>query len=116
MILFINAISPPSATVGTGNIAGVALAIAIGGPGALFWMWITGLFGMDTKYAEAVVAVKYREKDSLGTRRDSQKQAAGLRPWESQDTIHSQCIWDSIVHTQAFIGYDSNFRHLGFLS
>ncbi|MDZ7625080.1 MAG: sodium:alanine symporter family protein [Ignavibacteriaceae bacterium] len=55
-----------AATVGTGNIAGVATAIAIGGPGALFWMWITGLFGMATKYAEAVLAVKYRIKDKNG--------------------------------------------------
>jgi AGCS family alanine or glycine:cation symporter len=56
-----------SATVGTGNIAGVATAIATGGPGALFWMWITGLVGMATKYSEAVLAVKYRERDSYGT-------------------------------------------------
>jgi AGCS family alanine or glycine:cation symporter len=56
-----------AATVGTGNIAGVATAITLGGPGALFWMWITGLFGMATKYAEAVLAVKYREVDRLGT-------------------------------------------------
>lgn len=55
-----------SATVGTGNIAGVAAAIFIGGPGAIFWMWITALFGMATKYAEAVLAVKYRETDDLG--------------------------------------------------
>ncbi len=55
-----------SATVGTGNIAGVATAIAIGGPGALFWMWVTGLVGMATKYAEAVLAVKYRVKDKFG--------------------------------------------------
>jgi AGCS family alanine or glycine:cation symporter len=55
-----------AATVGTGNIAGVATAIATGGPGALFWMWITGLFGMATKYAEAVLAVKYRQKDANG--------------------------------------------------
>jgi AGCS family alanine or glycine:cation symporter len=55
-----------SATVGTGNIAGVATAIAIGGPGALFWMWITGLFGMATKYSEAILAVKYREQDASG--------------------------------------------------
>ncbi|MBH32131.1 MAG: sodium:alanine symporter family protein [Gammaproteobacteria bacterium] len=55
-----------SATVGTGNIAGVASAIAIGGPGAIFWMWIMGIVGMATKYAEAVLAVKYREKDKLG--------------------------------------------------
>jgi len=56
-----------SATVGVGNIAGVATAIAAGGPGALFWMWITGLVGMATKYSEAVLAIKYREQDKLGT-------------------------------------------------
>jgi len=55
-----------SATVGVGNIAGVATAIALGGPGALFWMWITGLVGMATKYSEAVLAIKYREKDKFG--------------------------------------------------
>ncbi|GAA3537488.1 sodium:alanine symporter family protein [Zobellella aerophila] len=55
-----------SATIGTGNIAGVATAIILGGPGALFWMWMTALVGMATKYAEAVLAVKYREKDKLG--------------------------------------------------
>jgi AGCS family alanine or glycine:cation symporter len=56
-----------AATVGTGNIAGVALAIFTGGPGALFWMWITGIFGMATKYSEAVLAIKFRETDELGT-------------------------------------------------
>ncbi|PCJ34137.1 MAG: sodium:alanine symporter family protein [Cellvibrionales bacterium] len=55
-----------SATVGTGNIAGVATAIGIGGPGALFWMWCTALVGMATKYAEAVLAVHYRETDETG--------------------------------------------------
>jgi AGCS family alanine or glycine:cation symporter len=55
-----------SATVGTGNIAGVATAVAIGGPGAMFWMWVTGLVGMATKFAEAVLAVKYRIKDANG--------------------------------------------------
>ena len=55
-----------SATVGTGNIAGVAAAIAIGGPGALFWMWVTALVGMATKYAEAVLAVTYRETEADG--------------------------------------------------
>ncbi len=55
-----------SATIGTGNIAGVATAIALGGPGALFWMWCTALVGMATKYAEAVCAVKYREQDANG--------------------------------------------------
>ena len=54
-----------SATVGVGNIAGVATAIAVGGPGALFWMWVTGLLGMATKYSEAVLAVKYREVDKI---------------------------------------------------
>ncbi len=55
-----------SATIGTGNIAGVATAIVLGGPGALFWMWITALVGMATKYAEAVLAVHFREKDHRG--------------------------------------------------
>ncbi|WP_417225997.1 alanine/glycine:cation symporter family protein [Amphritea sp.] len=55
-----------SATVGTGNIAGVATAVFLGGPGALFWMWCTALVGMATKYAEAVLAVKYREVDEAG--------------------------------------------------
>ncbi len=49
-----------SATIGTGNIAGVATAIFLGGPGAVFWMWICAIFGMATKFAEAVLAVKYR--------------------------------------------------------
>ena len=55
-----------AATVGTGNIAGVGAAIALGGPGALFWMWITGLVGMATKYSEAVLAVRYRVVDPKG--------------------------------------------------
>lgn len=55
-----------SATVGTGNIAGVATAIALGGPGALFWMWCIALIGMATKFSEAVLAVHYREKDEKG--------------------------------------------------
>ncbi|QEY33403.1 alanine:cation symporter family protein [Synechococcus sp. RSCCF101] len=55
-----------SATIGTGNIAGVASAIAVGGPGAVFWMWLIAVFGIATKYAEAVLAVRFREVDSLG--------------------------------------------------
>jgi|TARA_Y100001001_G_scaffold161625_1_gene186405 AGCS family alanine or glycine:cation symporter len=55
-----------SATVGTGNIAGVATAVFLGGPGALFWMWVIALVGMATKFCEAVLAVRYREKDALG--------------------------------------------------
>jgi len=58
-----------AATVGTGNIAGVATAIAAGGPGALFWMWITGLVGMATKYAEALLSVHFREPHQDGSMR-----------------------------------------------
>ena len=53
-------------TVGTGNMAGVATAIAIGGPGAMFWMWVMGLIGMATKYSEAILAVHFREKNAQG--------------------------------------------------
>lgn len=56
-----------AATIGTGNIVGVATAIALGGPGAVFWCWITGIFGMATKYSEGLLAVKYRVKTSDGT-------------------------------------------------
>lgn len=55
-----------AATVGIGNIVGVATAITLGGPGAIFWMWVTGFVGMATKYAEAVLAVKYRQKGHHG--------------------------------------------------
>lgn len=55
-----------AATIGVGNIAGVATAIALGGPGAVFWMWMTALVGMATKYAEVVLAVHYRERDAAG--------------------------------------------------
>ena len=55
-----------AATIGVGNIAGVATAIALGGPGAVFWMWMTALVGMATKYAEVVLAVHFRERDAHG--------------------------------------------------
>ncbi|GGU91079.1 transporter [Actinomadura cremea] len=55
-----------AATVGVGNIAGVATAIALGGPGAVFWMWCTGLVGMATKYSEAFLGVRFRRKDAAG--------------------------------------------------
>ena len=55
-----------AATVGTGNVAGVAGAIAIGGPGAVFWMWISALLGMCTKFSEVTLAVHFREKNSAG--------------------------------------------------
>ena len=57
-----------SSTVGTGNIAGVAAAIAIGGPGAVFWMWVTAILGTATKFAEGVLSVRYREVDANGNR------------------------------------------------
>ena len=55
-----------AATIGTGNIIGVATAIALGGPGAVFWCWLTGVFGISTKYAEGLLAVKYRVKTKQG--------------------------------------------------
>ena len=58
-----------ASTVGVGNIAGVATAISIGGPGALFWLWVSGVLGMATKFAEIVVALHYREPDASGTMR-----------------------------------------------
>jgi AGCS family alanine or glycine:cation symporter len=55
-----------SATIGTGNIVGVATAMVLGGPGAIVWMWISAAFGLSTKYAESVLSVKYRETNSVG--------------------------------------------------
>lgn len=73
-----------ASTVGVGNIAGVATAIFIGGPGAVFWLWVSGLLGMATKYAEVVVALHYREPDGAGTMRGGAmyilKKGLGL-PW-----------------------------------
>ncbi len=54
-----------AATIGTGNIVGVATAIKLGGPGALLWMWMAAFFGMATKYAEGVLAIKYRTTDAM---------------------------------------------------
>ena len=73
---------PLSATIGTGNIVGVATAIHSGGPGALVWMWLIALVGMATKYAEAVLAVHYREKDAAGQYVGGQSIQNGLgRNW-----------------------------------
>ncbi len=58
-----------ASTVGVGNVAGVATAIFLGGPGALFWLWVSGLVGMATKYAEIVIALHYREPDAAGVMR-----------------------------------------------
>ena len=56
-----------AATIGTGNIVGVATAVALGGPGAVLWCWLTGVFGIATKYSEALLAVRYRVRTSDGT-------------------------------------------------
>jgi len=73
-----------ASTVGVGNIAGVATAIFLGGPGALFWLWISGLVGMATKFSEIVIALHYREPDASGTMRGGAmytlKKGLGL-PW-----------------------------------
>lgn len=63
-----------AATVGTGNIVGVATAIGIGGPGALFWMWVTGLLGMASKYSEAFLGVRFRTTDSAGEKNGGPQQ------------------------------------------
>ncbi|WP_156760971.1 alanine/glycine:cation symporter family protein [Microbacterium karelineae] len=63
-----------AATVGTGNIVGVATALAVGGPGALFWMWITGLVGMASKYSEAFLGVRFRTTDTAGERNGGPQQ------------------------------------------
>jgi alanine or glycine:cation symporter, AGCS family len=73
-----------ASTVGVGNIAGVATALSIGGPGSLFWLWVSGILGMCTKYAEIVIALHYRERDATGTMRGGAmyilKNGLGL-PW-----------------------------------
>lgn len=83
-------------TVGTGNIAGVAGAVAIGGPGAVFWMWCSAFLGMCTKFAEVVLAIHFREKNSSGeyiggpctiSRTVSVPNGAGLLPF----TLFSVC-------------------------
>ena len=72
-----------AATVGTGNVVGVATALAIGGPGALFWMWVTGLLGMASKYSEAFLGVRFRTTDAAGERNGGPQQylERGIRNW-----------------------------------
>ncbi|MFV0449553.1 MAG: alanine/glycine:cation symporter family protein [Vibrio sp.] len=74
-----------SATIGTGNIVGVATAIKVGGPGALFWMWLAAVFGMATKYAECLLAVKYRKTDANG-------QMVGGPMYYLQDGVGSKAL------------------------
>ena len=70
-----------AATIGTGNIVGVATAVAAGGPGAVLWMWLTGVFGIATKYAEALLSVKYRVTH------------AGRRRWPAGRCTCSSAAW-----------------------
>ena len=74
-----------SSTIGTGNIVGVATAIAAGGPGALFWMWVSAFFGIATKYSECLLAHKYRVKDENG-------QIAGGPMYYIQNGLHSKVL------------------------
>ncbi len=89
-----------SATIGTGNIAGVAAAIAVGGPGALFWMWITALVGMATKYAEAVLAIRFREKNSQG-------QFVGGPMYYIKNGLGEK--WKPLAYAFAFLGFIAAF-------
>ena len=89
-----------SATIGTGNIAGVATAIALGGPGALFWMWCTALVGMATKYSEAVCAVHYRETDEIGNH-------VGGPMYYIKNGLSSKWLWLGTVF--AFFGAIAGF-------
>lgn len=75
-----------AADIGTGSIVGVATALRIGGPGAMFWMWVSAFFGMTTKYAESVLAVKYRTKDENG-------QMAGGPMYYIQNGMGKKYIW-----------------------
>jgi len=77
-----------AATVGTGNIVGVATAVAAGGPGAVLWMWLTGVFGIATKYGEALLAVKYRRTNAQG-------QMSGGPMYALEDGL--KCRWLGIV-------------------
>lgn len=86
-----------SATIGTGNIVGVATAILMGGPGAVFWMWIIGIFGIATKYAETFAAVKYRVKDHKG-----QMLGGAMYAWKRAFTKNGKTPWWAMLGAGAF--------------
>jgi AGCS family alanine or glycine:cation symporter len=115
-----------SSTVGTGNIAGVAAAIAIGGPGAVFWMWITAILGTATKFSEGVLAVRYREVDANGNRVGGPMYYIknGLGPkWHwlaiafaifgiigslsTGNAVQANSIGDALVSTETGYGFDA---------
>ena len=89
-----------AATVGTGNIAGVAGAIAIGGPGAVFWMWISALFGMITKFAEATLALRYRVRNGTG-------EFVGGPMYMIQNGLHKRWHW--LAYVYSFFGVIAAF-------
>ena len=115
-----------SSTVGTGNIAGVAAAIAIGGPGAVFWMWVTAILGTATKFSEGVLAVRYREIDANGNRVGGPMYYIknGLGPkfaWlaaafavfgiigslSTGNAVQANSIGDALVSTETGYGFDA---------
>lgn len=87
-----------SSTVGVGNIAGVATAIFIGGPGAIFWMWISALLGMATKFSEITLAMKYREKDDAGIWR-----GGAMYIWKN--ALHVPILGAFFALSIAFVAY-----------
>lgn len=91
-----------AATIGTGNIVGVATALVLGGPGALVWMWISAAFGLSTKYAESVLAVKYREANSVG-------EMAGGPMYAMKNGIRNKYIGRGMAALFAFFVVTSSF-------
>lgn len=89
-----------AATAGTGNLAGVAGALAIGGPGAIFWMWVSALVGMATKFAEATLAVRYREKGCSG-------EYIGGPMYMIQNGLHKK--WHILAYVYCFLGLVASF-------
>ena len=89
-----------AATVGTGNLAGVAGAIALGGPGALFWMWVSAFLGMVTKFAEVTLAVKYRSKNAVG-------EYVGGPMYMIRNGLHPRWHWLAFVY--CFFGVIASF-------
>ena len=89
-----------AATVGTGNLAGVAGAIAIGGPGAIFWMWVCAFIGMGTKFAEATLAVRYRKKDRNG-------ECVGGPMYMIQTGLNKR--WHILAYVYCFFGLVASF-------
>ena len=105
-----------AATIGTGNIVGVATAVASGGPGAVLWMWLTGVFGIATKYAEALLSVKYRDHHARrhdGRRADVRARARHAEP-SARDRLRRAHRGERLRHRQHRAGQldrDACARH-----